>query len=177
MYCAKTDPKLGLAVWCWSTATVSNEDWRRHLSDMLAVREWNHLTARPCVLLYMHDTRFVPDARQRKDIAEYSRHPNYRPNLAVLSQSPMIRGAMRAFAWLTPKQPYRIAPFADIHDALRWLEEDRGKPLPQLLQLLGEALRELGIQSSIVEQAIRDSVQPGTSGTFAAHDEKKQSGT
>jgi hypothetical protein len=96
----------------------------------------------------MHRDRFVPNATQRRDIAERSKDPDYKPNLAVISCNPLVRGAMRAFSWFQSRQPYRIAAFPDVDGALRWLEDDRGEKLPELFELLSQAQRELGIPSN-----------------------------
>jgi hypothetical protein len=112
---------------------------------MDVVSQWKHSSARPCVLIYIHEDRFVPNATQRRDIAERSKHPDYNPNLAVISSNPLVRGAMRMFSWFQVREPYRIAAFPEVHSAVSWLEADRGEKLPQLLELLAQAQRELGI--------------------------------
>src|SRR5690606_8536086 len=62
-------------------------------------------------------------------------NPDYNPNLAVISNNPLVRGAMRMFSWFQERGPYRIAAFPDVHSAVSWLEADRGEKLPQLLEI------------------------------------------
>jgi hypothetical protein len=145
MYCSKIDPARALAVWCWYQDTATAEEWHRHLADMDVVRQWKHVSSRPCVLIYTHEDKFVPNATQRRDIAERSKHPDYTPNLAIISRNPLMRGVMRVFSWFQSQEPYRIAAFPDVRSAVSWLEADRGERLPKLLELLTQAQRELGI--------------------------------
>lgn len=146
MYGCSIDAQRGLAVWCFGSDKVSPKEWERHCSDVKALREWTHLTSRPCVLIHTLGGLFVPNAQQRQQIAELSSHPDYRPNLAVVSSNPLIRGVIQVFTWLQNAQPYRIAAFDDVGSALFWLEEDRGEPLPEMLRLLNVAQLQAGIR-------------------------------
>ncbi len=145
MYGCSTDVQRGLAVWCFGSEKVSQQAWDQHCKDVRALCDWTHLTSRPCVLIYVLGGMFVPNAQQRQQIAQLSSHPDYRPNLAVVSGNPLIRGVIQVFTWLQQSQPYRIAPFDDVGSALRWLEADRGQPLPELLHLLNAAQLQAGV--------------------------------
>ena len=152
-YVAVTDPAQGLAVWCWVGPTVTAEQWAAHLDDMRALREWSHLRCRPSVIIHMADSLWTPNAVQRRDIARESAHPEYRPNLAVVTRSPFVRGVIQTFSWLQKSRPYRIDVFPELATAIRWLEDDRGKPLPSLLDLLAEAHRELDVDPQLLREA------------------------
>ena len=145
MYACRTNPKRGLAVWCWGEAVASAEDWQRHLADIQEVGTWTHLISRPCVILHLMGGRFVPNATQRRDIARLSGAPDYRPNIAIVSRNPVIRTVIRMFAWQQGAQAYRVRAHTEVDEAIAWLEEDRGDPLPELRTLLAAAEDALGV--------------------------------
>ncbi|HEX6241631.1 MAG TPA: hypothetical protein VFZ61_12075 [Polyangiales bacterium] len=138
-YAARSDGQARLAVWCIRGA-VSATEWAAHLRDMEQVRRWGTSGPRPCVLLQLLDNSFVPNAAQRRDIAEHSAGVDYRPNLAVVTTNPVVRGVIQALGWLqTQQRSYQLHPFATAGDAMAWLEKERGHTLPALRALLEEA--------------------------------------
>ncbi|MET0285852.1 MAG: hypothetical protein ABW352_15330 [Polyangiales bacterium] len=145
-YAARSDPERGIATWCWLGPTVTAAEWDRHVADVLAVRTWPHPERRPAVLIHLIDSRFVPNARQRTQLATITDHPMYRANVAVVTRNPVIRGVMQAMAWLRPGNNYQLRAFKGLTHAVAWLETERGKPL-ELVELLREAHRELGVEN------------------------------
>jgi hypothetical protein len=146
-YVGRSDAALGLAVWCWLGSEVSAAQWTQHLADMQVLRSWARPGVRPCVLLHLVDNGFIPNAQQRRQIAEISALPDYTPSIAVLTTNPVVRGVIQALTWLQAKQAYRIQAFKHLNDAIAWLETERAAALPALVPLLQQAHRALGLDA------------------------------
>lgn len=128
MYVSTQLPAIAAAVWMMR-GPLELREWQRHLADMLVIRS-PAPAPRPVVLLDVEG--FVPSAVQRAQLAEHSRHPDYRPHLAFVTQSSLARSALRAIHWLQSEQPYETGFFAHRDEAIAWLEEKRGAPLTEL---------------------------------------------
>lgn len=128
MYVSTQLPAVAAAVWMMR-GPIELPEWQRHLADMLAIRTPTP-APRPAVLLDVEG--FVPTAVQRAQLAEHSRHPDYRPYLAFVTQSGLARSALRAIHWLQSEQHYDTGFFASRDEAIAWLEAKRGEPLTEL---------------------------------------------
>lgn len=133
----------GLAVWSFQGDQIPEVEWRRHLNDMQELTTWTHLEARPCVIIHAVDNRFSPNAAQRKEISEISAHPAYRPNLALVNDNALARGAILAFSWLQKNIAYQIKPFRTVEEGITWLEQERGSSLAQLRRMVQETTTRL----------------------------------
>lgn len=145
MYRSKLDPKLGIAVLSWQSAPADEAEWQRHIDDVISVRGWKHLSSRPCVIVELLDSSFLPDARQRRDIVNATDHSDFRPQLSVVSTNPMIRGVLRALTWLKATQDYPMVAFRTAAEAIAWHEKLRGHPVPELGNLVQQVHRDLGL--------------------------------
>lgn len=140
VYWSEHDHDNAVAVWLMR-GPVSTDEWKRHLSDMEAIRTWNRGAMRPLVLLDVAD--FAPTALQRADIAARSGHADYRPILAFVTPSPLARAALRAIHWVAGPPTYLAEFFETADSAITWQEGKRGCPVPELRGLHVAARRQL----------------------------------
>lgn len=147
MYRSRLDPKLGIAIMSWKSAPDDEAEWQAHIDDVMAVRAWTHLSSPPCVIVELLDSSFLPDARRRKDIVSATDHPDFRPQLAVVSTNPMIRGVLRALTWLRVGKDYPMLAFRTANAAIAWHEQLRGQPIPELKEFIQWVHVDLGLGS------------------------------
>lgn len=140
VYWSEHDHDNAVAVWLMR-GPVSADEWKRHLSDMEAIRSLNRGDTRPLVVLDVAD--FAPTALQRADIAARSGHADYRPILAFVTPSPLARAALRAIHWVAGPPSYVTEFFEAADSAITWLEGKRGCPAPELRELHAAARRQL----------------------------------
>lgn len=101
---------------------ITNEDWKEYLLGGLRIAR--ALGAPPLVSLASF-AGAVPDASQRRMLAEHLVEHNLRPMVraAVMTDSALIRGALTAFGWLVPKTTLRAFQPQDLDLALTWLQK------------------------------------------------------
>lgn len=101
---------------------ITDEDWKEYLLGGLRIAR--ALGAPPVVSLASF-TGAVPDAKQRRMLAEHLVEHNLRPmvSAAVITNSALVRGAVTAFGWLVPKTSLRAFQPDDLDLALAWLHE------------------------------------------------------
>jgi len=139
MYVARSDWKLGIAVW-WCEGIFTDAEWEetfRHRRELCAHSPG--LSFRPAVLLYVESERASP--LRRKQLADLSDHPAYNPYIAFISTDQEVRGVQTAMRWIGQSPHYDKELFETIEPGLTWLEEKRGMPLPALRKMAGDVRR------------------------------------
>jgi hypothetical protein len=115
---------------------VSPEEWGKHLADVDALNTWRG-KIRPAVVLLMLGGAGMPNALIRQKLATLTSKPEYNPYLAIVTSNPLIRGALSALRWLQSAPPnYEADTFARTEQAIGWLEQRRGEPLPELTGMI-----------------------------------------
>ena len=107
--------------WLWVEGQVTPEI---HARIVATIQEWASSTTPSCMLFVARDTN-SPTPQQRRELAEAvlsARRRDHLRGFALVTDSPIIRGALTAVGWIVgPTMPY--AAFATPADALVWLRE------------------------------------------------------
>lgn len=87
-------------------------------------------------ILIVFDPGFpVPDARTRQRAATVTSASHFDPCLAVVSNSPLMRGVLTAVGWLR-RHHVDQEVVSEVDQGLRWLETRRGAQLPELSRMV-----------------------------------------
>lgn len=140
MFVEAADPDAGLAVWLFTGASNSDDDYAASI-DCIA-RQGARLAGsahidRPAALQVVDDGNPIPGPHWRKGIAEASRHIDPRAIFGLVTTSTLVRGVVVAINWMRPP-PYLVGVHATFDEGVRWVEKHRG-PTPHLHTLLAQA--------------------------------------
>lgn len=110
--------KLGIIV--WTAHGVTNQDFEEHCHVVAdSVRQLG-----PAPLFFNWAGGFVPSAPQRAILGQHheAMGVNALERLAIISDSPLMRGTITAISWFVPGM-HRAKSFlsTDVHVATRWL--------------------------------------------------------
>lgn len=114
--------KSGPVLWSVHLDEVSKTDWAEYVGGVRSQVEALHAANARGALLTISWESSVPDANQRRLLAETIRD-THSWRLAVhgfVSDSVLARGALTAVAWLT-KKPYEERAFGDALEAMTWI--------------------------------------------------------
>ena len=109
---------------------INDEEWNDFLEA--SVRLGRLLGRKPKVIVASF-TQAYPNASQRRQTTsflEQSQVPAI-ARLGVVSDNPLLRGAIVAFSWVVPQATMRSFGSRDIGGCLRWLQEGGAFDLPR----------------------------------------------
>jgi hypothetical protein len=137
-----------------STArTIDDKDWVTFLEETLVVSRRIGVSTKVSMICCVYA---YPNARQRMAASEFLvRHRlDKMERVAVMTDNTLVRGAMTAFSWITPKVRLSAFRSADAPAAFKWLRETGSFDEAQALVAWNEAQTQLGMTPGV-------SIRPG----------------
>lgn len=111
-------------------------DFGTHLERMAsAVEEARAKDRRVAILVLLEPGHTLPSSEWRKRIAEVTGRETFKPYLVIVTKNPLARGVLTALAWLRPRH-YEENVCESPEEGVAWLEQVRGEPLPELLEMI-----------------------------------------
>jgi hypothetical protein len=111
---------------------IAEHEWAEFLES--SVRLGRLLGCKPKVIL-AYFAHAYPDSSQRRQTTTFLAN-NDVPKIArlgVVSDNPLLRGAIVAFSWVVPQATMRSFGSRDIGPCLRWLQEVSSFDLPRAM--------------------------------------------
>jgi hypothetical protein len=102
--------------------TISDAQWLEFLESSLRLaRQMGRI---PKVTLATF-TQTYPDAKQRRQTRDFLESQDVKPidRLGLLSDNPLVRGAIVAFSWVVPNANVLAFGSRDVEKCLEWLHE------------------------------------------------------
>jgi hypothetical protein len=140
MYRFVHDPESALYAAAFSGGGRSDDDFRAHV-EQLRIAGQSADGRRVAAVIRMIPGHPFPTAYWRSEVAKMVTSGNLKADLAVLSNSNVIRGVLSAVSWLVPRNSARFRMFTSWEAAESWLAEGRGAPIDGLEAMLEEVVR------------------------------------
>ncbi len=142
MFTLGYDRNFSLGVFLFSGDHNTDDDYAAYcaaIAWMKATLRDQSAALAPCGICVVDPGNPPPNAHWRRVIADVSASGiPPRTRYALVSRSPIVRGAITAINWLRPP-PYEVMACSTFAEAVRWMEESRGVRLPLFDALLAEA--------------------------------------
>lgn len=126
-----------LAVIIMGPPTV-DEDWLAYVRAIDELHANAGSDARPALIQILKSGIEMPSPRSRRELASLRGRIHPRAVNAVVAEAPFIRMMQTALDWIR-KPPYTSSTHADFPSAARWLEQQIGRPVSELMNLKAEA--------------------------------------
>ncbi|HMI85540.1 MAG TPA: hypothetical protein VK550_15695 [Polyangiaceae bacterium] len=102
--------------------TITDADWLDFLENTLHLARQIGRMPKVTLATFIHT---YPDAKQRRETRDYLAAQGVKPidRLGLLSDNPLVRGAIVAFSWVIPDAKVLAFGSRDIGTCLEWLHE------------------------------------------------------
>jgi hypothetical protein len=132
------DARRGLAIFRMAAATPS--EWEAHFRDLDEVATWSaRLGFRAAVMVLPGPNFELPEARRRAELAAKTSQDGYDPFVAIVQPNGVARGMLTMLQWMRHGIANDHVAVSNEREALTWLEQRRGEPLPELANLLADS--------------------------------------
>jgi hypothetical protein len=153
VYVSACDNAQGLLVGIMSTVPSFDDDLDHEQYLESGIRQQREVAPlrRSAALVLIVDAAYPrPSARWRKRIAEVrDTSPFDTYHFALVTTSSVIRGVLTAINWLSKSTPaFQSDAFATFELAQRWVEQQRGAPIPTLAKLHARCLAEVASKTA-----------------------------
>jgi hypothetical protein len=128
-----------------STArNIEYDDWLAFLEDTLSISRNLRISTKVSLICCVYA---FPNARQRMAASEFlvRNRLERMGRLAIVTDSTMVRGAITAFSWITPKVSVNAFRSADAAGAFHWLHEVGSFDEARAMSAWHEAQSQLGM--------------------------------
>ncbi|HEX7665359.1 MAG TPA: hypothetical protein VF407_12630 [Polyangiaceae bacterium] len=102
MFRGSIDVAHGLAVWLFTPGPNTDDDWRAYCDALREVTTALSHHPSPFAVQVIDPKSEDPNAHWRREIAEIGAAAPPRSTIAIVSQSTMVRAAVKAITWLRP---------------------------------------------------------------------------